>query len=122
MHGSIHIKIEYPEAVESKKNMLILEKSMLEIVNHVRAYDNLRKKEFAVKTQIKKSFTELAGAIAAIESHMPREESEFTQEGYKKERKIIEITKHAKKKEVEHKKSEIERQIEDIRSELARLG
>lgn len=122
MHGSIHIKVEYPEAVEGKKNMLILEKGMLEMVNHVRNYDNLRKKEFNIKTQIKKNFAELTGLISAIEANMPREEAEFTKEKYKKEAKVMEMQKHVKKKEVEHKKSEIERQIEDIRSQLARLG
>ena len=122
MHGSIHIKVEYPEAVEGKKNMLILQKGMLEIVSHMRAYDNLRKKEFAVKSQIKKDFAELASAISAIESHMPKEESEFTHEHYKKEIRVKEMTKQVKKKQVEQKKNEIERQIDSIRSELSRLG
>jgi hypothetical protein len=122
MHGNIHIKVEYPEAIESKKNMLILQKSMLEMISRIRNYDNLRKKEFAIKSQIRKNFTELANSISAIEAHMPKQEAGFTNEAYKKEVKIEEMAKHVKKRQIEHKKNEIERQIDDIRAQLSKLG
>ena len=122
MHESIHIKVEYPEAVESKKNMLIVEKGMLEAVRRMRTYDALRKREFAIKLDIKKNFANVITLISAIESHIPREETEFTKEGYKRELKVKEIKKKFQKQIVAQKKSEIENQIEDIRAKLAKLG
>lgn len=122
MHESIHIKIEYPNAVENKKNMLLLEKSMLGMINRIRNYDALRKREFNIKSKIKKDFTELSNAVSIIESHMPKEEAEFNSESYKKEIKTKEITKQVKKKQTEQKKNQIEKDIDGIRSELARLG
>jgi len=122
MHGSIHIKLEYPEAVESKKNMLLLEKSMLQIVKHMRAYDLLRKREFNIKTEIKKNFANLVTLISTIESHIPKEEAEFKQEVYKKEIKAQNLYKKHQKKVTEQKKSEIENQIDEIRAKLAQLG
>jgi hypothetical protein len=122
MHGSIHIKVEYPEAVENKKNMLLVEKSMLEIVKHMRIYDVLRRKEFSIKSQIKKDFAHLITLISAVESHIPGEETSFTNESYKREVRAKEMKVHLQKKVTEQKKSEIENQIEDIRSRLAQLG
>jgi hypothetical protein len=122
MHGNIHIKVEYPEAVGNKKNMLLIEKSLLEIVRHMRVYDILRKKEFLTKTQIKKDFGHLIALISAIEAEIPKGEAEFTREHYKKEVKVKEIKRQMQKKFVEQKKSEIERQIDDIRSRLSQLG
>ena len=45
MTSNIHIKLEYPEAVAMKKEALLCEQSLLQIVNHIRAYDSLKKKE-----------------------------------------------------------------------------
>ena len=122
MHGSLHIKVEYPEAVENKKNMLHLEKSMLEIVRHMRAYNNLRKKEFSIKSDIKNKFANILTLVSTIETYIPQEDMKFTNEGYKKEIKNNEIRKKLHKKITEQKKSEIEDKIDDIRSRLAQLG
>ncbi len=122
MHESIHIKVEYPEAIESKRNMLEIEKSMLETVRHMRAYDSLRKREFTIKSSIKKDFAQLSELIHSIESHIPHEEAGFTQEKYKKEIKVKEINKRLHKKITEQKRNEIEDQISDIQAKLAQLG
>lgn len=122
MHESIHIKVDYPEAVESKRNMLEAEKSMLEVVKHMRTYDSLRKREFIIKSNIKKDFAQLLSLIYSIEAHIPKEETGFTQEKYKKEIKVKEIKKRLHQKITEQKRNDIEDQISDIQAKLAQLG
>lgn len=122
MHESIHIKLEYPEAVQSKRSMLEVEKSMLEIVKHMRTYDSLKKREFTIKTSLKKDFEELVRLISAIENHIPREETGFSKEKYKKEIKVKEIKKRLQSKINEQRRDEIEDQIQDIQAKLAQLG
>jgi len=121
-HQSIHIKVDYSEAVENKKNMLLLEKSMLEVVKHIKAYDILRRKEFTLKTQIKRDFAKIISLISEIESVIPKEETHFSKDKLKKEEKIKAITVKKHKAEMQHKKSQIESQIDEIRAKLARLG
>jgi phage-related protein len=121
MHGNVHIRVEYPEAVESKKSMLLFEKSTLEVIKHARAYDSLRKREFNIKNQLKNDFAKVISLISEIEAHIPKEDASFTKEHYKKEEKIKSLQKQVQKKKIEQRRDEIQYQIDEIKSKLARL-
>jgi len=127
MTSSIHIKLEHPEALEIRRDALLFEENLLKIIGNIRAYDALRKSEFALKNKIKKDIGELKALVSHVESTLPKEEVKSIGEQYKPEK----IKREAKqKKEIKeewasakkHKMSELEREIEGIRDKLARLG
>ena len=116
---NIHIKLEYPETISMKKDMLLLEKDFLEIMKYAKNFEELKKKEFLVKSKLKKDLALLESAISSAESHLPMEEIEVKQEKHEKNQAM-----HTLKtgKTFEKKKSDVERQIDEIREKLARLG
>lgn len=122
MSGSIHIKLEGSEAVNLKKNTLFLEKELLESVKHLREYGSLRKKEFIIKSQIKKDVNDLIKLISEVEETLPKEEAK---EAIKKEKPIEEKIKKSealdKKIIKEKRKSDIEQEIDEIRRKLSML-
>ena len=127
MSGNIHIKLDHLEAVSIKKEALLCEENLLNIVGHIRSYDSLKKKEFTLKVKIKKDLASLKSLIISLESDLPKEEVKEVGQKYKTEeirkglREKEEVKKVTKNKE-EHKLSDVEREIIEIRKRLANLG
>ena len=125
MHNSVHIKLEHDEAIELKKNALLLEKDLLEVIKHIRNYNVLRKKEFTLKEGAKKSMAILTKTISSVEADLPREEiRELDQENEPVQelpKKTIKLGK-SPKQEFEARNSGIESEIDEIRARLASLG
>ena len=125
MAGSIHIKVDYPQAVYLKKETLLLEKGLLEIIKHSREYGNLRKKEFIIKTKFKKDMETMQHLVLSIDSQLPKEElREMNLLKLKEERppKQQKIQKVRITTEKERKRDSIEQQINEIQEKLARLS
>ncbi len=122
MNESLHVKIEHDDAVGMKKDILIVEKDLLETIRYTRNYNQLRKQELVMKEKIRKDLAALNALIQAIESVLPKESIHFSEE--KTGEAVREVAKIRKKepRAMEKKKTEIERQIDDIRSKLAELG
>ena len=121
MSGSIHIKLEHSEANDLKKNTLFIEKELLESVTHLREYGALRKKEFIVKTQVKKDVAALVELISDVESLLPKEAKEAIKKDEPKEQVMPNPEKQMKKIVREKRKSDIEQEIDDIRKKLSML-
>jgi len=102
-----HIKINYEEALSAKKQLLSSELNLLHLVKKIKAYKILRRKELITKNNLKTSLSSLKSKINLIESTFPQEESK--------------ITIHKNKKE-EKSSSNIQSELEDIKSKLAELG
>ena len=127
MAGSIHIKLEHSEAIDVRRDALILEEGLLKIVGHMRAYDSLRKREFALRIQIKRDLLELKSLVSSIEAGLPREEIKILGEKYKTQEIKKEAEQHAKIRKAQlsvkqRHMSDIERELENIRNKLSRLG
>jgi hypothetical protein len=118
---SIHIKIDYDQAITMKKDILVTEKELLETAKHMKAYDSLRKKEFLIKNRLKKDIEILYKLINSVEGDLPKEELSQTANRAIKTvlKEKIEIPK---KVTIEAKRNNIEKQIDEIREKLARLG
>ena len=121
--GSIHIKLEHPEVIDLKRDILLLEKGLLETLLRAKNYTAFRKKEFMIKNDLKKRFDEVAVLITELENMMPKEElHELLQGKTPKEVVKKEAKEHKKKAKIEDKKKrEIEDQIAEIRAKLAIL-
>jgi hypothetical protein len=122
--GSIHIKLEYPQAISIKRDMLLIEKNFLEALKYIKNYNNLRKKEFIIKNKLKKDLEILGKHLLAIENDLPREEAVDIMKKIPKTGSFKNLTRKIKEKPrtLETKKSSIEMQIDEIREKLARLG
>ncbi|MBM3247310.1 hypothetical protein FJZ17_02100 [Candidatus Pacearchaeota archaeon] len=125
MAGSVHIKIDYGKAVSLKRDTLIVEKSLLEIIQHTRNYNLLRKKEFLLKTQLKRAMAEIESLIVHIEPTLPTEELKQVKllEKPEKKEKVLRAAKSVKEKaEIVSRRNDIESQLEEIQAKLASLG
>lgn len=105
-----HIRIEHPDAVASKKELLITEMNILKVVRRVINFKNLRKKEFTLRAKIKTDINSLRAKIKLFESSLPKEESKE-----KIEKKIAEKRKETREN------FDIQMQLEEIQSKLNEL-
>jgi hypothetical protein len=133
MSSNIHIRVGYPEAISSKKNMLGSEKALLELVKKIKIYSVLRKKEFTLKNKLKKDLSSVKNEVMKIEDDMPKD-SELKIPKKKIEKEISEeisleeakekIAKKTKKRTARRKskKSNLDVEIEEIEKKLAQLS
>ena len=125
--GSIHVKLEYNEAINIKREALMLEEELLETISHIRNYNNLRKKEFLIKNQLKKDLIFLQNHIQLIQNHLPIHElgsMARKQEYQQNTSSIINQVVRREKSAIqgESKNKDIEQELKEIREKLARLG
>jgi len=125
MPSAIHIKLEYPEAVNLKKQTLLLEKNLLETIKSSRNYSQLRKREFLLKAEVNKNLSKVWTLLESLNSLLPRldapdlnqiSKTAFSQKGaYSKPQKTL-----ARENNLENK--DIENQLREIHEKLARLN
>jgi hypothetical protein len=122
-NASVHIKLEAPEVISIKKDVLLAEKDLLESIKYLKRYELLRKDEFLVKAKIRKELAALNSLIKAAEFYLPKEEKRFLkQEAALKEPLKLSGKKKSESGLIEKKKGQIEKEIDEIREKLAALG
>jgi hypothetical protein len=118
---SIHLKVDYDEAVSMKRDSLILERELLQTIGHIKTYNLLRKKEFMLKNQIKKDLGAIESSLKQLTECLPIEEIHMLPK--KAETKIkAQIMAPRERRVIESKQSEVEKELEDIKRKLAMLG
>jgi len=110
-----HVRLEYEEAVEGKKQLLSSEVNLLEVLKRLKNYQNLRRQELILKDKLKKEFFALRHEINQVNSSFPEAEEN------------IKIKSTAEKKakygpEETKKQKNIEAQLQDIRDKLSKLS
>lgn len=106
-----HVKIDYENALSGKKNLLNSEINLLLVLEKIRDYKELRKKEFALKNKLKIVFFEVNKKIETIYHYLP-------------EKNVKEkIVKKVKIKNNTEKKidKDIRLELEEIKRKLGRL-
>lgn len=106
-----HIRINYEDALSSKKQLLSSELSLLQTIKYLKGYRVLRKREMIEKNNLRGSLSSLKTKINLIQSTFPKEE--FT--------KMSKIG-HKIKKLKTTEKTHIGRELEEIQERLARLN
>jgi len=106
-----HVKLEYEEALNAKKQLLSTELSILQTSKRLKNYKLLRKKELTKKSKIKAILTSLKSKLNLLISTFPDEEG-----NPKSPRK-------AKRKRQEGKKerTDLTQELENIEKKLAKL-
>lgn len=106
---SKHVRIDYEEAIDSKKNLLSSEIGLLHVTKRISSYRALRRKENALRMKLKSSIGLLKTRFSLIESTFP-------EDSIKPEIK----RKTSQKEQVE--KPSLEQELKDIQRKLERLG
>lgn len=66
-----HVRIDYAQGLNGKKQLLSSEISLIYIAKILLRYKMLRKKEFALKDQLKTSMTSLKAKLNLLSSMLP---------------------------------------------------
>lgn len=105
---SRHVRIDYDEAFESKKQILNCELNLIQIVRRIRAYKILRKKEFKLKNDLKSQYLSLKNMVNSLILTIP-------------EYKEMRLPKKHVESEIKESK-DIKKELEEIKNKLARLS
>lgn len=109
----IHLRIGYKESLESKRDILYLEKNLLNIIKRIKEYGLIREDELKIKIILHKKIKEVNANIRKIQRIFPKIK---TPKKLKKEEKS---EKESRKKEVEKiDQSNIELQLQEIQRKL----
>jgi hypothetical protein len=111
----IYLKLEYSESLESKKNILSSEMSLINIIKIIKRYKSLREDEFILRAQIFKLIKEINIAIRKTKSSFP-----FIK--LPEKQKIEEIKIKERKKEREKEDTSLELQLREIQEKLKQMG
>ena len=106
----MHVKLEFDEARESKKDILFLEFKTLKMLNAIKKYHELRALELKNKQKINLEIKKASANLTKLKKVIPKIETP------KKIEKEIEQV-HKIKSQV-NRKSDIEMQIQDIQERL----
>ena len=68
-----HVKIDYENALSGKKHLLNSEINLLRVLEKIRNYKELRKKELALKSKLKTVFFDINKKIEIIHEYLPEE-------------------------------------------------
>lgn len=107
-----HVRIDYENAVESKKELLSSEINLLNIIKSGRNYFILRKKEMETKNKIKSNLSALKVKLKLLMSTLPQASTP------KIETKIKKVEARLK----EEPKDNLQEELEEIKERLRRLG
>ncbi len=116
----IHIKLEYEEGVESKKDILYSEMELLKIAKVIKRYHVLRLEELNNKINLCNKIKDTKKDITKLNSILPllKIPSILKKEEMHEKEKPEEITKQVKEK---HYDLSIESQLQEIRDKLQAL-
>jgi len=106
----IHVKLEFEDALNSKKNLLQTEMSLLNILKTIGAYRILRKKELSARLKLRGKFRETASDLRKLQKYLP--------EANKKEEVLEKIP--AKKQKIKYDRK-LEDELKDIQMKLRQL-
>ncbi len=136
----IHIKLDYDEAIQSRKDVLNTEVDLIRIAQAIRKYRALRLKELQLKIELQKRLKEshldinktkhllpklqIPKILKKHEEELERQrtlaETEYQEEMASKKTEKKKPIKQEKKKEDEHMDT-LEMQLKEIQAKLARL-
>jgi len=68
----IHVKIEYREAIQAKKDILASQMNLLKILNSIKKYHILRSNELKIKTRTHRKLKEANTNIRKLQITLPK--------------------------------------------------
>jgi len=113
----IHVKLEYGEALQSKRDVLSSEMSLLRIAKTIKNYHILRTEELKTKSKLHRRLKEIITNVKKMQTTLPKLK---IPEILKKDREIEEPKKvQVKKKQYD---DSLESQLQEIQDKLKSIG
>lgn len=117
-----HLRLEYDEALESKKQLLSAELDLLHVLKRVKNYRTLRKKETAEISKYKGNINTVKSKIKGVLGTFPKEALPKKEKVPKKKKEKEVVEKVGKKPKRDKSKSGIQLELEEIQRKLDRLN
>lgn len=121
-----HIKVDYEEAIQAKKEILSSERDFINILKIMRRYHLLRQKELDNKLKINNKIRDLKVNLRRIDEFLPKIKiPEILKKKGITEKEEIKEEKQVKKEiKIPQTKNEdeLEKQLREIQERLSRLG
>jgi len=114
----IHIKFEYEEALQSKKDILLSEMNLLKISKTIKNYSSLRLEELDLKLKLFKKIKEINTDLRKLQISLPRLK---IPEILKKDEDTEEISKVKEMKERPYE-GDIEYELQEIQDKLRSIS
>jgi hypothetical protein len=116
----IHIKIDYNDAIQSKKDLLSSERDFIRLLKTMKNYSLLRRSELNTKLTLQKKMKELKTNLGRLHETLPEIK---LPDILKKEREYFEEERSSKtKKENVNNTEDLESQLKEIQERLRKLG
>lgn len=112
----IHIKLEYDEAIQSKKDVLSSEAGLLKVANAIKTYHLFRTEELKIKLRFLRKIRELKTSIGKLQQVLPKLKIPAI---LKKGEEIEETPKL--KREKKHYDDSLETQLREIQDRLKEI-
>lgn len=112
----IHIKFDYGEALQSKRDLLYVEKSLMTITTRMEKYLSLRIEELKTRLNLHKESKELAASIRKIQRNMPQVKFSKKSEEEEKETKVQKVEKKKYDESVESQLMEIQKKLNRLQN------
>jgi|TARA_Y100000310_G_scaffold130751_2_gene129872 hypothetical protein len=107
----IHVKFDYDEALQSKRDLLDTERFLMISTTKAKKYHSLKDEELKIKINLQKKVKELVTDIKKIQKNLPKIESE----------EEVRAKKTTETKKVEHG-DDIGSQLKEIQGKLNALA
>lgn len=120
----IHIKLEYDEAVRSKKDILSSEANLLKVLQTMKRYHPLRIEELKIKSRVHTRIKDIIKNIKKLETTLPKIKiPKILEEHHKEEaEEFEEIEERIAKTKTKRYDSSLESQLEEIQDKLKELA
>ena len=112
----VYVKLEYDEALQSKKDIISSQVSLLKTIQAIRHYKILRLEELKIKEQMHRKIKELTTSIKKIYANIPT--IKIPQLKNSEEEKNV----GKKIKEAHEKDDGLEIQLQEIQNKLKKIG
>lgn len=136
-HQLIHVKFEYPEALQGKRELLTLQQSFLKTADKISKFNSLRAEEMKTKLRLQKKMREVSAILKDFrkmlpEAKMPKlkdadvgpkliEDTSKSKVEIKEKAKTIELRASKPKTKTEYASDDLESQIREIQEKLNSL-
>jgi hypothetical protein len=114
----IHLRFDYTEALEGKKDILFVEKRLVEVIGKIQIYKALREQETVKKQKLHRKIKEVLTELKRLDKTIPKVERPEPE--VKEDVKVKEVKK-GKSKEISKESKSIEDQIREIQEKLSSL-
>lgn len=132
----IHVRLEYEESKQAKRDILMTEVSLIKIAKAIQRYREFRIRELELKEELKERFEELRATMRAVKAYLPIPKiphflEEIEKKHEEKMQKIEKVAKPEKSKEKKlpvlmvrqekQKEDPLEAQLKEIQEKLGQL-